>query len=581
MTGAQLRERFLEYFRQQGHAIIPSASLIPENDPTVLFTTAGMHPLVPYLLGQPHPQGTKLANVQKCLRTDDIEEVGDDTHLTFFEMLGNWSLGSYLKQEAIEMSFEFLTAPQWLDIPLQKLSVTCFEGDADAPRDEESRGHWRRLGLPQEQIFFFGKKENWWGPPGATGPCGPDTEIFFDTKQGPADARPNDASGRFVEIWNNVFMEYEKTTEGTFRPLKQKNVDTGMGLERTIAVLTGKKSVYESDLFEPLLAVIAQRSAQHEPRAARIVADHIRAATFLIADGVLLSNVDRGYVLRRLLRRALTHARALKFQPQTVMAVADATIATYRAQYPELSNARDRIATTIQEEETKFGETLDKGLKEFERLTRNVKEITGGMASALASTHGLPLELTKELARERGIPFVREEEYEQDQAKHQDISRAGVQRRFQGGLADHSAQTVKLHTATHLLHAALRKVLGQHVEQKGSNITPERLRFDFSHPKKLSPEEIRAVESLVNEQISNDLPVTRTVMTPEEAKAAGALGFFEKKYGDQVSVYTVGDFSKEICGGPHVSRTGVIGRFRITKEESLAVGIRRIRAVIE
>ncbi len=582
LTSDRLRELFLEYFRLQGHAILPSASLVPENDPTVLFTTAGMHPLVPYLRGSlAHPLGPRLANVQKCLRTGDLEEVGDATHLTFFEMLGNWSLGDYFKEEAIAMSFEFLVSDRWLQIPIDRLAVTCFSGEGSVPKDEASATFWRKHGIPRERIFFFGKKENWWGPPGKTGPCGPDTEMFFDTLAGPVNATPNDGSGRFVEIWNDVFMTYEQTAEGVLEPLKQRNVDTGMGLERTVAVLNGKTSVYESDLFEPLLAVISQRSALRELRAARIIADHIRAATFLIADGVLPSNVDRGYVLRRLIRRAWTHARALNLRAQTFAAVADATIGTYHVPYPELSRSRDRIVSAIEEEEKKFQETFGRAIREFNRLTLDEKQISGLTASSLASTYGLPIELTKELARERGIRFVREEEYWRDQARHQDVSRADIQQRFAGGLADHSEQTVKLHTVTHLLHEALRRILGPHVEQRGSNITSLRLRVDFSHPRAVTKEELRAVEGLVNEQITRDLPVTSVTMSLEDARASGALGFFEEKYGEHVNVYAIGDYSKEICGGPHVSRTGVLGHFRIVKCDGLSAGTRRIRAVVE
>lgn len=587
MTGSALREKFLEYFRQQGHVIVPSASLIPENDPTVLFTTAGMHPLIPYLLGQSHPEGRRLASVQKCLRTDDIDEVGDDTHLTFFEMLGNWSLGGYFKEEAIAMSAEFLMSDRWLGLPVEKLAVTCFAGDADAPRDEESERHWVRHGIPQERIFFFGKKENWWGPPGKTGPCGPDTEMFFDTGRGPASARPNDDSNRFVEIWNDVFMEYEKHADGSFVPLTQKNVDTGMGLERTVAVLNGHASVYETDLLKPLVDVVRHGTHTGDARYVRIVADHLRAAVFVLADphGVTPGNVEQGYVIRKLVRRALRALEVLEMpegvEGLVLRGAVDAVEMMYGKVYPEVSERKDIVLELLNEEHAKYRSVRMRAEHELVRRKQQGRtHVSGKEAFDLYQSFGFHPDLLRSLGSPLGIT-VDSEGFEEELQRHQDVSRAGVTQRFAGGLADHSERTVKLHTATHLLHEALRRTLGPHVQQRGSNITEERLRFDFTHSEKLSADEMKKVEDLVNEQIRRDIPVTRTVMTPEEATAAGALGFFGEKYGEQVSVYSAGDFSKEICGGPHVEHTGVLGHFRIVKEEALAAGIRRIRAVVE
>ena len=587
LTGARLRDLFLTFFKSQGHAIIPSASLIPEHDPTVLFTTAGMHPLVPYLLGQPHPQGKRLANVQKCLRTDDIEEVGDATHLTFFEMLGNWSLGDYFKAEAIEMSFEFLTSDRYLNIPVAQLAVTCFAGDGAVPRDAESAAIWERLGVPKERIFYFGRKENWWGPPGNTGPCGPDTEMFFDTGHGPSDAQPNDDSGRFVEIWNDVFMEYEKLPDGSYRELKQKNVDTGMGLERTVAVLNRFPSVYETDLFLPIMRILQGGVSTQDDRQLRIAADHLRAAVFVLADprGIVPSNVGQGYVVRRLIRRALRSLRqrgAHDVQLAEVLAaVCGAVAQIYGAVYPEVTERKDHVAEQLTRELPKYlgiEQRAEKIIKEHH--AKGERRLSSTAAFQIYQETGVHPDLLESFGRLYEIAVDRTG-LDAELMKHQEVSRAGISQRFAGGLADHSERTVRMHTATHLLHEALRRILGPHVEQKGSNITPERLRFDFSHPKKLSPEEVHTVEELVNEQIARDLPVTREVMSPQEAKARGALGFFRETYGEQVSVYTVGDFSKEICGGPHVEHTGIIGHFKITKEEAVSVGIRRIRAIVE
>jgi alanyl-tRNA synthetase len=588
LAAHELRRAYIDFFRARSHAEIRSAPLVPENDPTVLFTTAGMHPLVPFLAGQPHPQGRRLVNVQRCLRTDDIDEVGDRSHLTFFEMLGNWSLGDYFKQEAITWSFEFLT--QVLEMPVERLYATCFAGDQDAPRDEESARIWESLGIPRERIYFFGKKHNWWGPAGQTGPCGPDTEMFYFTG-GPCtedrgdDCDPSCDCGRYVEIWNDVFMEYNKTAEGTCEPLSQRNVDTGMGLERTLAVLHGYDDTFRTDLFTPItgrLQALSGRDYDGEARRAmRIVADHTRAAAFLIGDGVLPSNVEQGYILRRLLRRAMRFARLLGIEGSILPDLAMVVVDHYGLAYAYLREKRDEIAREIALEESRFLEALQRGEREFERLLGRLKDhqVSGRDAFYLYETYGFPLELTAEMARERGLS-IDEPGFHEAYAQHQQRSRAGAEQRFAGGLVDHSEQTTRLHTATHLLHAALRLVLGEHVQQAGSNITADRLRFDFFHPQKLTDEELQKVEDLVNQAIEADYPVCVDTMALAEAEAVGALAFFGERYGGRVNVYSIGDFSKEVCGGPHVERTGQLGRFRIQKQESIGRGLRRIRAVL-
>lgn len=581
MTSAQIKQSFLTFFEKHGHKVIEGASLVPENDPSVLFTTAGMHPLVPYLLGEPHPMGRRLANCQRCVRTDDIEEVGDTSHLTFFEMLGNWSLGDYFKEEAIRMSYEYMT--EWLNLDPNRLWVSVFAGDEDAPRDEEAAAIWRSIGIPEERICYFGKKQNWWGPAGQTGPCGPDTEMFIDTGRPPCSPScdPSCSCGKYIELWNDVFMQYNKTAEGTYEPLEQRNVDTGFGLERGAMLLQGKDSVFETDLFQPIMAAIAKFAKANNVTSQRIVADHLRAATFLIADGVPPSNVERGYVVRRLIRRSVRHGRRLGITQPFVAAVAEAVIGRYKADYPHLERERERVLDELRGEEAKFGRTLERGLREFERVVAESDgRISGEQAFHLYDTFGFPIELTIELAAEKGL-VVDREGYHEHFRRHQEMSRAGAEQKFRGGLADHSEQTTKLHTATHLLHQALRDVLGPHVQQKGSNITPERLRFDFSHPQRMTPEEIEQVERIVNEKIASDLPVSMEITTVEDAKARGALALFTDRYGEQVKLYKIGDYSLEVCGGPHVERTGVIGRFRIVKEEASGAGVRRIRAVVE
>ena len=593
LSSRELRQLYLDFFRSKGHAVIPSASLIPENDPTVLFTTAGMHPLVPYLMGQKHPAGTRLTDVQKCVRTGDIDEVGDTSHCTFFEMLGNWSLGDYFKKESIAWSWEFLTDEKWLGIPKEKLSFTCFEGDADAPRDTVSHDRWVEMGADPSHIVYLPKKNNWWGPAGLTGPCGPDTEIFYDTGRpacGP-DCKAGCDCGKYLEIWNNVFMEYNKVGEGKFEPLAQKNVDTGMGLDRTIATLQGVESVFDTDAFSGIIELIGKLShhsykeSDATIKAFRIIADHIRCATFILGDqrGVTPSNVDQGYILRRLIRRSIRYAMQLNIPRYGLVEVAAAVIDQYGDVYPELEENREKVLSELKREENRFADTLKKGIKEFNKTAANAQDgkIDGISAFHLYDTYGFPIELTMELAQEKGIT-VDVDGFHAAFAEHQKKSQAGATQRFKSGLADHQEATTALHSATHLLHKALRVVLNDDtISQKGSNITAERLRFDFSFPRKLTPEELKAVEDLVNEQIQRHMPITCEEMTVAEAKAQGAIGLFESKYGERVKVYTMGDFSKEICGGPHAENTGDLGHFVIKKEEASSSGVRRIKAILE
>jgi alanyl-tRNA synthetase len=592
MTSKELRQRYLDFFVSKGHAIIPSASLIPENDPTVLFTTAGMHPLVPYLMGAKHPEGTRLVDVQKCVRTGDIDEVGDSSHCTFFEMLGNWSLGDYFKKESIAYSWEFLTSPAWLGIDPSLLFFTCFEGDENAPRDTVAHDCWVSQGVTPDHIVFLPKKNNWWGPAGLTGPCGPDTEIFYDTDKAPCsqDCSAGCDCGKYLEIWNNVFMEYNKTADGSFEPLAQKNVDTGMGLDRTVATLQGVKSVYDTDAFAGIIASIAALSGKtygesdEVTRMFRIIADHIRCATFMLGDqrGITPSNVDQGYILRRLIRRAIRFAMQLGIPEGSLTKISEAVIAQYGEFYQELSANRAKILDELTKEEQRFENALRKGIREFERLvgTLNGSVIDGVSAFHLYDTFGFPIELTQELAAERNLK-VDTAGFDLAYKAHQELSHAGAEQRFQGGLADNTEDTTRLHTATHLLQAALRKVLGsEEVAQKGSNITAERLRFDFSFPRKLTPEEIASVQAFVNDAITADIEVSCEEMTVDQAKESGAIGLFESKYGSKVKVYTVPGFSREICGGPHAARTGELGRFEIKKEEASSAGVRRIKAVL-
>ena len=588
---ADLRAMFLKFFQDHGHTVISSASVIPENDPTVLFTTAGMHPLVPYLMGQKHPAGTRLTDVQKCVRTGDIEDVGDFSHLTFFEMLGNWSLGDYFKKEMIPWSWEFLTSEKYLGLPKDRLAFTVFAGDKDCPRDEESANLWRSCGVADDHIFYLPKENNWWGPAGVTGPCGPDTEMFIITDKEPCgpDCSPACSCGRYLEIWNDVFMQYNKKEDGTFEPLAQKNVDTGMGLERTICVLNGKKSVYETDLFENILGKIAELSGktygedEATTKAFRIIADHMRTSTFIMGDdrGVSPANVDQGYVLRRLIRRAVRYGMEIGMPEGFTGEIAKVIIEQYKDVYPELKRNEAFVLDQLALEETRFAKTLKQGNREFEKLAQRVKDsrIDGESAFHLYDTYGFPVEMTCELAKDAGLT-VDMEGFKECFKKHQATSQAGAEQRFKGGLADHSAQSARLHTATHLLHAALRKVLGDEVAQKGSNITAERLRFDFSFGRKMTKEEIAEVERLVNEAIDAHAPIVCEEMTVPEAQAQGAIGLFTSKYGENVKVYTMGPYSKEICGGPHATNTGDLKSFKIQKEESSSAGVRRIKAVI-
>lgn len=591
LTSNQLRTRWTEFFAERGHAVIPSASLIPENDPTVLFTTAGMHPLVPYLLGEKHPAGVRLCDVQKCVRTGDIDEVGDASHCTFFEMLGNWSLGDYFKQEMIGWSWKFLT--EELGIDPQLLSVSVFAGDDDCPRDEESANLWAQCGIPKERIFFLPKKNNWWGPAGVTGPCGPDTEMFIDTGKPAcsADCSPACDCGKYLEIWNDVFMQYNKTADGKFEPLKQKNVDTGMGLERTLAILQGVKTVYETDVFQPIIACIESLSGkkygadEETTRAIRIIADHMRTSVFILGDerGVTPGNVDQGYILRRLIRRAIRYAKQLGMNSGDLAQVCSTVVDVYRDAYPELSAGREKILEEINREEERFEKALTNGIREFEKLCGYLvgDTVSGKAAFKLYDTYGFPIEMTVELAKEKGLK-VNVADFDKAFAEHQAKSHAGAEQKFKGGLADNSEATARLHTATHLMHRALKTVLNdENVNQKGSNITEERLRFDFTFGRPMTPEEVQEVERLVNEAIAADVPVVCEEMTVDEAKAQGAVGLFASKYGEKVKVYTMGKFSKEICGGPHAARTGELGHFKILKEQSSSAGVRRIKAILE
>lgn len=582
MKAIEIRNKYLEFFKKHGHVVIPSAPLIPENDASVLFTTAGMQPLVPYLLGEKHPEGNRLTDYQKCVRTNDIEEVGDNRHLTYFEMLGNWSLGDYFKEESIKMSFDFLTKE--LQIPVEKLSVTCFAGDKDCPKDEISANAWKKVGIPEERIYFYGKDDNWWIA-GEEGPCGPDTEMFYDTGKpacGP-DCQPSCDCGKYVEIWNNVFMEYFKDKNG-YSKLKQKNVDTGLGLERAAMLLQGKETPFDTELFEPVMKKLEELQKIDKIESRRIIAEHLRSSMMIISDGGRPSNIDRGYVLRRLIRRMIRHMNKLEIDLNELSTLIDINVKNLKEMYPELEANKEIIKDVIIEEKNKFVKTLSHGEKEFEKEIKKLKEkdidtIPGIIVFRLYDTYGFPPEVTKELAEENGFK-VDLNEFEKLFKEHQEKSRQGAEHKFKGGLADQNEKTIEYHTATHLLHEALREVLGEHVKQNGSNITEERLRFDFTHPQKMTKEEIQKVEDLVNEQIQKDLPVTCEEMSYEDAKKSGAIGLFTDKYGDKVKVYTIGDFSKEICGGPHVTHTGNMGRFKIKKEESSSSGVRRIKAVL-
>ena len=584
LTASQLKKLYLDFFASKDHEIIPSASLIPENDPTVLFTTAGMHPLVPFLLGQSHPGGKRVADVQRCIRTGDIDEVGDEFHLTFFEMLGNWSFGDYFKEDAIKFSFEFLTSEKWLGIPIAKLAVTVFEGNNDAEKDEESAKVWLSLGIPQHKIAFMPKKNNWWGPAGETGPCGPDSEMFYYVGEGnpPESSNPKSYPNNWMEIWNDVFMQYNKTKDAKYELLKQKNVDTGMGVDRTAMLLQGKKSVYEIDTFQPIIKKIKSFANKDDEKKIRIIADHIRAAVFILGDerAVVPSNLGQGYVLRRIIRRAVRYGILVEIENNFTKELGEVIIDVFKEDWQTLEKNRSFVLEELEKEEILFKKKLSSGMALFERLDIKNHTISGKDAFVLFTSHGFPLEMTQELAREKSLN-VDVEEFEKEFKKHQELSRTASEGLFKSGLADHSEKTIRMHTATHLLHTALRKVLGEHVQQRGSNITPERLRFDFSHPTKMTLEEIKKVEDLVNEQIQRALTVTREEKTLKEAQDEGAIAFFDEKYDkEKVSVYTMGDFSKEVCTGPHVNNTKEVGKFKIQKEEACSAGVRRIKAVV-
>ncbi len=599
MNSVELRQKYLDFFVSKNHTLISSASLIPENDPTVLFTTAGMHPLVPYLLGEPHPAGSRLTSAQKCIRTGDIDEVGDLTHHTFFEMMGNWSLGDYFKKESINYSWEFLTDPKWLGLDKNRLAVSVFKGDEDAPYDEEAHDIWLSLGVNEKRIAKLPKKNNWWGPAGTTGPCGSDTEIFYwagDVNNIPESF--NDDNDSWVEIWNNVFMQYNKTIEGKFEPLKQKNVDTGLGLERVLALINGLSDNYQTDLFENIIKKIEELS-EHKyndspeiTKAMRIVADHLKAAAFIIGDdrGVAPSNTDQGYIVRRLIRRAIRYGKQLGIiRDSWITGIAKVVVNDYKNVYRELSRNQEFIFSNFDKEEIKFNSTLEKGLLEFNKL--KTKDLSGPDAFNLYQSYGFPLEITEELAKENNIKVDRVGFFE-ELKKHQDLSRTAAAGKFKGGLADSGEETTKLHTAAHLMIAALRTVLGDSVVQRGANITSERLRLDFSYPEKMTPEQIKNVEDLVNGAISQNYQVVCEELSLDEAKKRGAMGVFDSKYGEKVKVYTIGHledsnninfakaFSQEICGGPHVQEIGSLGHFKIQKEEASSAGVRRIKAIL-
>lgn len=583
MKAIEIREKYIEFFKKHDHSEIKGASLVPENDPTVLFTTAGMHPLVPYLAGEKHPSGDRLVNYQKCLRTDDIDEVGDTSHLTFFEMLGNWSLGNYFKKEAIELSFKFLT--EELGIDKEKLSVTCFEGDKDCPKDEVAASAWENAGIARERIYFFGKKENWWGPAGQTGPCGPDTEMFYDTgKEKCSDnCSPACNCGKYIEIWNDVFMEYNKKAEGEYEKLSQQNVDTGLGLERMSFILQGRNNVFETEIFEPIVAYLKDNSKLPNDESIRIIADHLRASSMLIVDKVVPSNVEQGYILRRLIRRSIRHMRKIEYSVDNIAGLIQTIIETSKEMYPELDQNKSLVIAEIEKEKDKFMSTLANGEKEFMKIAGKLAEqgiykINGKTLFRLYDTFGFPPEVTKELADENNFT-VDMDSFTELYKQHQEVSRKGSEGKFKGGLADNSEETTKYHTATHLIHQALKNVLGDYVEQRGANITAERIRFDFVQPTKVERQKLDEVEKIVNDIIAKNIPVVCEELDKEEARKSGAHGIFDSKYGDKVKVYTIGEFSKEICGGPHVDNTGKLERVKIIKEEAVSSGVRRIKAV--
>lgn len=580
MKAIEIRNKYLNFFKEHGHQVIPSAPLIPENDPSVLFTTAGMQPLVPYLLGEKHPEGTRLTDYQKCVRTNDIEEVGDNRHLTYFEMLGNWSLGDYFKEESIQMSFDFLTKE--LGIPVEKLSVTCFAGDEDCPKDTVSAETWKKAGIPEERIYFYGKDDNWWIA-GEEGPCGPDTEMFYDTGK-PAcspECEPSCDCGKYVEIWNNVFMEYFKDKNG-YSKLAKKNVDTGLGLERMTMLLQGKETPFDTELFSPVMKKLEELQKIDNIESRRIIAEHLRSSMMIISDGGRPSNIDRGYILRRLIRRMIRHLNKLQIDLNELSNLIELNIETLKEMYPELEKTKETIKAIILEEKDKFVKTLEHGEKEFEKEMKKLtdtKMIPGQVVFKLYDTYGFPPEVTKELASEHGYE-VDLKEFDELFKKHQEKSRAGSEAKFKGGLAEQNEITIAYHTATHLLNAALKQVIGEEAHQRGSNITVDRMRFDFNCDHKLTDEEKKKVEDLVNKWIQEAIPVTKEEMKKEDAIKSGAECMFIEKYPEIVTVYSIGNVSKELCGGPHVTNTKELGTFKIKKEESSSSGIRRIKAVL-
>lgn len=589
METINLKDKYLKFFESKGHKVIPSAPIIPENDPTCLFNTAGMQPLVPYLKGEPHPEGKRLTDVQKCFRTNDLDSIGDTTHHTFFEMLGNWSLGDYFKEDAIAWSYEFLT--KTLNIPAERLAVTVFKGNHLVPADNESAEIWKKAGIKEDRIAFLGEEDNWWPNMELTGPCGPDTEIFYWRSNEAIPEKFDPENENWVEIWNNVFMQYNHETDGTFKPLKNKNVDTGLGVERVTAILEGYTDNYKSSVWRDVISKIEEISGlsyedKKNARAMRIIADHIRAVVMIAGDdaGIKPSNTDQGYILRRLIRRIIRYAKKLNIDINSdwEQTLATMIIEKYSKYYSELERNKDVILQVLKDEKVKFNRTLEKGLREFEKETRNIegKEINKDIAFRLYDTYGFPIELTEELAKENGLT-VDTEGFKHKFAEHQEKSREGASQKFKGGLASTGEMEIKYHTATHLLNAALKKVLGPHVHQKGSNITAERMRFDFSHNNKMTDEEKQKTEDLVNEYIKMAIPVEKLEMKKEDAINAGAEAMFADKYGDIVSVYKIGDVSMELCGGPHVHNTSELGHFKIKKEEASSAGVRRIKAILE
>ena len=589
LTSKELRNFYLDFFKKHNHKIIPSASIVPENDPTVLFTTAGMHPLVPYLLGENHPEGKRLCDVQKCIRTSDIDEVGDSSHLTFFEMLGNWSLGDYFKKDAIEMSYEFLTSPEYLNIPKEKLYFTCFAGDDNTPKDEESYNIWRSLGVSEDHLFYLPKENNFWILGSGIGPCGPDTEMFYDTGKAKCceDCNPACDCGKYLEIWNDVFMEYYRDEKGNLTNLKQQNVDTGMGLERTLTVLNGYDSVYDIDIFENLkkkLEELSNKSYTDNLKSFRIIMDHVRTATFILGDnhGIVPSNVGAGYVLRRLIRRAIRHLRKLDLYEDSLLKLSEIVINEYKEVYGELEINKKFIMDELEKEGIKFGKTLKDGERLFYKVIKHLEGdiISGEDAFKLFDTFGFPLEMTEELAKENNLK-VDVKGFEEKFREHQEKSRTIDAGSFKGGLADGSYESTKYHTLAHIMLASLQKMFGNDIIQKGCNITSERIRFDFNLDHKMTEEEKETLTKMVNTVINEGIPVNLEEMSYEDAKKSGAHGTFENKYGSIVKVYSIGDYSKEICGGPHVKNTNELGKFKIVKEESSSAGVRRIKGILE